>query len=681
MPPAPVHSALVAPVALSESVDPRRVTPTSPRQHGTAQEQERAYPHQSIQHTPSMSFYREPSPLFSTADDPPHQPPVVTAPVHQHLSCGPDGLNQYLVEDLFTASQSSSNKSVVLDPHAVLEQPHHHHHEQPPPPPPPGPPLIPLASRPRTSTWPSTTSTPLAFPDLNAPNSVPYLPLSFDRVQDRHAAFDAALGSPLLDDDECQYSPEDDTYAPSAWDGSPAMTDVDPVWGPRGEGEDDDGAAAARDDEASRGLRLFGQLSVEASEMEAMVRADREQQAAAQASPPTYSPVLAPMDVAHHAVSPPLGFLPPLPPIAEGASHAVLAFAPPAPPPPHPPSTSSSPPLADAEPVARSTRSRRSTSTSTASSASAAPTVPAPTVAAPAPAPAPPSFAPPAPSPARARPPRSRTSTINGASTVTAGAAVTPVASPLHAAASPAPAPSVRHDPSYLPGSRPPATFSTAVATGPRTASPPSVAAATSASASPPTGQGARSAPVPRSSAPSTAGAVSRAASRSSTRTSTSASPAPGPGPGSSSAAPFDPHAPRVALDAPTRPRTYAVESRTSAKAVPVKLLSRSRKRALSRGAEAGGERGTGTGTGTGGEAQVDEELVSEAERRRRANTLAARASRARKKDELEGLRRRVGELKEENERLRVWGEGLERELEEVRGEWRGKRRRIEEQE
>ena len=640
MPSTHARSARVAPAALSEAAPPsRRVTPNSTRQPSTVQDQERVYTHESIQHIPvgpSMSFYREPSPLFSTDDfHPTHHQAPPPAPVHQQLSCGPgepsllellafgecsvslggvgwpdellaprptssgadsplallvpDDFNQYLVEDLFGASQSSSNKSVVLHPQPVLEQQHQHE-------PRPGPPLIPLASRPRTSTWPSTTSTPLAFPDLNAPNSVQYLPLSFDRVQDRHAAFDAALGSPLLDYDDDgglspQYSP-DDAYAPSAWDGSPAMTDVDPVWGARDEGEGE-GGAAARDEEEARGLRLFGQLSVEPSEMEAMVQADRQQQQATRAAPVAYSPVLAPTQVAHRPVSPcaplpPRASLPPLPPIAEVKDQAVLAFAPPAPPPP----SSSAPPIAaGAEPTARSTRSRRSTSTSTSMSSSAAPTEPAPTF-----APAPPAFAPPAPTPVRTRPRRtSRAPAYNAA---------------------------------FVPSASPPR---------------PAAAATTTAS--------------------------------------TAASPSPTPTEGSSAPAPYDPSAQRVALDAPTRARTYAVESRTSLKAVPVKLL-RSRKRARSRSgtADGAGDGGEGEGEAAAGEMQVDDELIDEADRRRRANTLAARVSRQKKKDELDGLRRRVGELEEENAQLKVRNEELQHELDDIKGEGRAKRRKVEEE-
>ncbi|GAA5892423.1 hypothetical protein JCM8208_005818 [Rhodotorula glutinis] len=537
--------------------------------HGTAQDRVHAYEHESIQHTrlgPSMSFYRESSPLFSTADHHhlPHHPPppAASATLHQQRSCGPDGLNQFLVEDLFSASQSSSNKS------AILEQPQ---------PPPPGPPLIPLASRPRTSTWPSTTSTPLTFPDLNAPTSVPpypYLALSFDRVQDRHAAFDAALGSPLLDGDgECDFSPanDDDACAPSVWDGSPAMTDVDPVWGARGGDEDEAGAQ-----ERERGLRLFGQLSVEANEMEAMVRADREQQQqAARAPAPTYSPVLAPMDVEEDALSPPpFAILPPLPTIADVEEHGALDFEPPAPPPPHPPPSSPSPPLAAAdEPIARSTRSRRSASASTTSSSAApAPTAPATTSFA---LPVPPSFAPQAPSVIRTRASRtSRAPSTSAASLpITAAAAAVRGTSPPSAVASPAPAPTAgssgQRDPTRLLASHPLASTTPIAAAAMRAASPPSAAAAaasTTASASPAPGPSALDAPAPRrpSRPPAPAASTTRTGPRTRTRTTSPSSSRASPS--APTPTPFDPNAPRVALDAPTRARTYSVESRTSRK-------------------------------------------------------------------------------------------------------------------
>lgn len=499
-----------------------------------------------------MSFQREPSPLFGP-DDLVWDGGALTGGglLHEQLSCGPgecsplrlltlgdhpaltasrmgglghsppdadsllplllsDDFSQYLVEDLF--SGSAPNHDAVAAHPVPLPLPQQQ-----------GPPLIPLASRPRTaapSPVPAVAPAPLAYPDLNAPGSVPYVPLSFDRVQDRHAAFDASLGSPLLDD---PFSPVDadadaDRYAPSAWDGSPTMTDVDeasPAWGERAL------EPGPVDDAASSGLRLFGQLSVGPTDMEALLDpASKAVAAEAEQAPrAAYSPVIAPTPLADLAVSP----CAPLPP---------LALLPPLPLPA---------PAADVNKVAQEEEQK--------------------------PAPAPVSApAPPAVSPARStRSTRSRRSTSTSASG---------------------------------PGS-----------------------------------------PAPISSSSSAAAAT----------------------------AAYDPSAPRVALDAPIRPRTYHTESRTSAKPIPRNLLLK-RSRAVARG-----------------EADVpeDDELVDEAERRRRANTLAARASRLRKKEEVEGLRRRVDELEEENERLREWGDELRRELEDARadggggGGGDGKRRRV----
>ncbi|GAA5825579.1 hypothetical protein JCM5353_002346 [Sporobolomyces roseus] len=107
---------------------------------------------------------------------------------------------------------------------------------------------------------------------------------------------------------------------------------------------------------------------------------------------------------------------------------------------------------------------------------------------------------------------------------------------------------------------------------------------------------------------------------------------------------------PVLPLDAPIQTRHYQVSSRTSRKPIP-KALQRANEKAIQ-------QRGKGFS---------EEYLESEADRRRRLNTLSARESRKRKteaieqqarenvelKEENEGLRERVGQLEKENEFLR----------------------------
>ncbi|GAA5825987.1 hypothetical protein JCM11251_000078 [Rhodosporidiobolus azoricus] len=110
--------------------------------------------------------------------------------------------------------------------------------------------------------------------------------------------------------------------------------------------------------------------------------------------------------------------------------------------------------------------------------------------------------------------------------------------------------------------------------------------------------------------------------------TTKAASPTPAPLPGV-----------KVALSAPITKRSYAVESRTSAKPIP-KSLQKKMDAARRRGED------------------VDErEYVDEASRKRKANTLSARESRAKKAQ-------RVAELEE-----------LERRYEGEKGEWEDERR------
>ncbi|POY76408.1 hypothetical protein BMF94_0606 [Rhodotorula taiwanensis] len=94
---------------------------------------------------------------------------------------------------------------------------------------------------------------------------------------------------------------------------------------------------------------------------------------------------------------------------------------------------------------------------------------------------------------------------------------------------------------------------------------------------------------------------------------------------------------------APVQDRKYQIESRTSAKPIPKNLAARRAKK-LARGESVPSE----------------SEAVSEAAKRRQANTLAARESRKRKADYLAGLEERVvvqaeelEELRAENQRLR----------------------------
>ncbi|GAA5910047.1 hypothetical protein JCM5296_007005 [Sporobolomyces johnsonii] len=123
------------------------------------------------------------------------------------------------------------------------------------------------------------------------------------------------------------------------------------------------------------------------------------------------------------------------------------------------------------------------------------------------------------------------------------------------------------------------------------------------------------------------------------------------PGPPSTSTSSRRSYAPpTVALDAPIQQRKYQTVSRTSKKAVP-KALAKQAERAAARG-----------------ENLDRSELEMEADRRRAANTLAARESRKRKaeekrmlEEENERLRGLVEELREENGSLRNEVEGLKK--------------------
>ncbi|BGP50643.1 hypothetical protein JCM10450v2_006562 [Rhodotorula kratochvilovae] len=220
----------------------------------------------------AMPFERDQSPLFG-ADDSTGGIDWDRLFAEQQNAC--NELAQFLNEDLFgTAAEANP---VAVNPEATLRQP-----------PPQGPPLIPLASRPRTS------GQPLSFPDVNAP-------LSFEHAQSRATDLDGSLASPLFD----QGSPYDPLggATSSAWDGSPAFSDVSPLWSDRG---DEFGGSLSPE---VRDLQLLGALSV----------------GAPAAKTEAYSPVLAPTQLADIEVSPAA----PLPPLALGPAPA-FSFAPPA---------------------------------------------------------------------------------------------------------------------------------------------------------------------------------------------------------------------------------------------------------------------------------------------------------------------------------------------------------------
>ncbi|BGP42467.1 hypothetical protein JCM10449v2_006472 [Rhodotorula kratochvilovae] len=223
----------------------------------------------------AMPFQRGQSPLFG-ADDSTGGINWDRLFAEQQNACTADELAQFLNEDLF--GTASGANPVAVNPEATLRQP-----------PPQGPPLIPLASRPRTS------GQPLSFPDVNAP-------LSFEHAQSRATDLDGSLASPLFD----QGSPYDPLggAASSAWDGSPAFSDVSPLWSDRGDEFSGSLSPEVRD------LQLFGALSV----------------GAPAAKTEAYSPVLAPTQLADIEVSPAA----PLPPLALGPAPA-FAFSAPAP--------------------------------------------------------------------------------------------------------------------------------------------------------------------------------------------------------------------------------------------------------------------------------------------------------------------------------------------------------------
>ncbi|GAA6058796.1 hypothetical protein JCM10212_001912 [Sporobolomyces blumeae] len=115
-------------------------------------------------------------------------------------------------------------------------------------------------------------------------------------------------------------------------------------------------------------------------------------------------------------------------------------------------------------------------------------------------------------------------------------------------------------------------------------------------------------------------------------------------------------------LDAPIQTRTYKISSRTSKKPIP-KALWTAHHKAVERGEAV---------------PKTEAELMTEADRRRKANTLSARESRRKKKEEAESVVRENGELRGENRALRdevreLRGtvEGLTRENEALKGRLR----------
>ncbi|GAA5903628.1 hypothetical protein JCM6882_003005 [Rhodosporidiobolus microsporus] len=155
---------------------------------------------------------------------------------------------------------------------------------------------------------------------------------------------------------------------------------------------------------------------------------------------------------------------------------------------------------------------------------------------------------------------------------------------------------------------------------------------------------------------PSTSSAAPAAPKRSTRRastntkkrtTSSSASPAPGVLPGM-----------KVALDAPVTQRAYAVESRTSAKPIP-KSLQKKMDAARRRGEE------------------VDEQsFVDEATRKRKANTLSARESRAKKARYVAEVERELEDLRGREREWEVEREGWRKRVGELEGELERERKR-----
>lgn len=124
---------------------------------------------------------------------------------------------------------------------------------------------------------------------------------------------------------------------------------------------------------------------------------------------------------------------------------------------------------------------------------------------------------------------------------------------------------------------------------------------------------------------------------------------------------------PVLPLDAPIQPRKYQIDSRTSLKPIPKAISKRYPPLNVATPTTVTDENEGGTG------GMSKDELVDEANRRRRMNTLSARESRKRKAEMVEGITRENGELKREVRELRGRLGDLERENE-------GLRRRIEEE-
>ena len=150
---------------------------------------------------------------------------------------------------------------------------------------------------------------------------------------------------------------------------------------------------------------------------------------------------------------------------------------------------------------------------------------------------------------------------------------------------------------------------------------------------------------IPRQCSPAP---TSTRSTRRRTSFSTSLSPAPPP---SSSKTRKTTAPPILPLDAPIQTRNYQVSSRTSRKPIPA-ALQRANEKAIKRQ----------------GEGFTQEYLESEADRRRRLNTLSARESRKRKSEAIEQQARENIELKDENEWLRERVDVLEKENECLRG-------------
>lgn len=115
---------------------------------------------------------------------------------------------------------------------------------------------------------------------------------------------------------------------------------------------------------------------------------------------------------------------------------------------------------------------------------------------------------------------------------------------------------------------------------------------------------------------------------------------------------------PILPFDAPVQKREYKGESKTSRKVVP-KAMARSipiqRRRNVSVGVD--------ELAATAGDDKLDDETLDLVQQKRKANTIAARISRAKKADHLAGLENKVAELTEENAALVEENETLKERL------------------